>query len=230
MGALERRPSPLIQLAPDNDAPWRPVEPLATRIDGPNDSLDIVFERGAGIVRPPASPVLRPGSIGSGPVPTDARTRLPAFVAPAMSPTGRRAWANLLPSGGDTLVCDGVSSLFIDSAPFLCHVTGSSGPLEPCPTDLQRWQQSVDTFPYTHTPECSGSTGRSWGCPCLDGYNMCGSGNCGFGNGDSFVWTLQALELLLGGCQTGCVMDTTEQCAFWPSHTCPVPLSRLVSI
>ncbi|MDC1295655.1 hypothetical protein N8077_04915 [Myxococcota bacterium] len=46
-------------------------------------SFDTRFERGAGVVRPPASPVLRPGLIESGLVSTPARARLRAFVTPA---------------------------------------------------------------------------------------------------------------------------------------------------
>ena len=79
-----------------NDAPWRPVDHMATRIDGPNNGLEGRPAHGADIVPLPTCVDLRPGSMGGGPVPTDARTRLPAFVAPAMSPTGRAAWAVLL--------------------------------------------------------------------------------------------------------------------------------------
>ncbi len=79
-----------------NDAPWRPVDDSATRIDGASGGLDALFERGAGIARPPASPVLRSGSIESGPVSTDARVRLPALITPAVPLPGRTAWADLL--------------------------------------------------------------------------------------------------------------------------------------
>ena len=46
-------------------------------------SFDALLERGAGVVRPPASPVLRPGLIEAGLVSTPARVRLRAFVTPA---------------------------------------------------------------------------------------------------------------------------------------------------
>ena len=67
-----------------------------TRIGRPSDGLGARPARGADIVALPASAVLRPRSIGSGPVSAAARTRLPAFVAPAMSSTGRTAWADFL--------------------------------------------------------------------------------------------------------------------------------------
>jgi hypothetical protein len=79
-----------------NDAPWPLAAHPTTRIDGPNDGLDARPAHGADIVPLPTSAVLRPGSIDTGPVSTDARARLPAFVAPAAPPPCRTAWADLL--------------------------------------------------------------------------------------------------------------------------------------
>jgi hypothetical protein len=79
-----------------NDAPWPRVAHPTTRIDGADDGLDARPAHGADNVPLPTSAVLRPGSIDTGPVSADARARLPAFVAPAVPPPRRAAWADLL--------------------------------------------------------------------------------------------------------------------------------------
>ena len=79
-----------------NDAPWPRVAHPTTRIDGAGNGLDARPAHGADNVPLPTSAALRPGSIDTGPVSTDARAQLPALVAPAMPPPRRATWADLL--------------------------------------------------------------------------------------------------------------------------------------
>ena len=62
----------------------------------------------------------------------------------------------LLPSGGDSLVCNGVSSLFVDTGDCAGTICG---------------------------PGCTGTTGKDFGCPC-NANSQCGSTRCGGGLGD----------------------------------------------